>query len=50
MKDIQNKPLVSVITINYDQPEVTCALLESLRKITYTPIEIIVVDNASPTK
>lgn len=41
-------PLVSIITINYDHPEVTCELLESLRKITYPNIEIIVVDNASP--
>jgi len=42
------KPLVSVITINYDHPDVTCALLESLRQITYPNIEVIVVDNASP--
>ena len=42
------KPLVSIITISYDHPEVTCALLESLRHITYPNIEIIVVDNASP--
>jgi len=43
-----NYPLVSIITINYDHPEITCQLLESLRKITYPNIEIIVVDNASP--
>ena len=41
-------PLVSIITVNYDHPDVTCALLESLRHITYPNIEIIVVDNASP--
>ena len=41
-------PLVSIVTINYDHPEVTCALLESLRHITYGNLEIIVVDNASP--
>jgi len=41
-------PLVSIITISYDHPDVTCALLESLRHITYTNIEVIVVDNASP--
>jgi len=41
-------PLVSVITVNYDHPEVTLALLSSLRLITYPNIEIIVVDNASP--
>jgi len=41
-------PLVSIITVNYDHPEVTLALLASLRKVTYPNIEIIVVDNASP--
>lgn len=42
------KPLVTIITVNFDHPEITCALLESLRHISYTNIEIIVVDNASP--
>jgi GT2 family glycosyltransferase len=41
-------PLVSIIAVNYDHPEVTCALLHSLREVTYPNIEIIVVDNASP--
>ncbi len=39
--------LVSIITVNYNQLEVTCDLLESLRKISYPNIEILVVDNAS---
>lgn len=43
------KTLVSIITINYNQAKVTCDLLKSLREITYSLIEIIVVDNASPT-
>jgi GT2 family glycosyltransferase len=41
-------PLVSIITINYDHPEVTAQMLDSLRLITYPSIEIFVVDNASP--
>lgn len=41
-------PLVSIITVNYDHPEVTCALLASLRMVTYPNLEIFVVDNASP--
>lgn len=41
-------PLISIITVNYDHPEVTCALIESLNKITYPNIEIIVIDNCSP--
>jgi GT2 family glycosyltransferase len=43
-----NYPLVSIITINYDHPEVTCELLATLRKVTYSRVEVIVVDNASP--
>lgn len=41
-------PLVSVITVNYNQSAVTCDLLESIRKLSYPNVEIIVVDNASP--
>lgn len=40
-------PLVSIITINYNQEIVTCELLQSLRNINYKNIEVIVVDNAS---
>lgn len=43
-----SKPLVSIITINYNQVAVTCELLGSLRNVTYPNLEIIVVDNASP--
>lgn len=40
-------PRVSIITINYNQVALTCALLESLRRVTYPDVEVIVVDNAS---
>lgn len=41
---------VSVITVNFNQPAVTEALLASISKLnTYTNIEIIVVDNGSKT-
>lgn len=40
-------PLVSIITVNFNQTEVTCALLESLNKISYPNFEVIVVDNHS---
>lgn len=40
-------PLVSIVTVNYNQSQVTCELIDSLEKITYPNIEIIVVDNAS---
>lgn len=44
----QQFPLVSVITVNYNQSTVTCELLASLRQISYPNVEIIVVDNNSP--
>jgi GT2 family glycosyltransferase len=45
-----NRPLVSIISINYNQAQVTCAMLASLRQLTYPNYEVIVVDNASPTE
>jgi GT2 family glycosyltransferase len=41
-------PLVSIITVNYDHPQVTLDLLKTLRMITYPNVEIFVIDNASP--
>lgn len=40
-------PLVSVIILNYNQPEVTLELLVSLKEMYFKNIEIIVVDNGS---
>ena len=40
-------PLVSIITLNYNQTSTTCAFLESTRLLTYPHYEIIVVDNHS---
>jgi GT2 family glycosyltransferase len=42
-----DKPLVSIITINFNQLEHTMALLESLQHLTYPRVEVIVVDNCS---
>jgi len=42
-----NKPLISVITINYNGLVHTMGFLASFQKITYPNVEIIVVDNAS---
>ncbi|MFC5413096.1 glycosyltransferase family 2 protein [Larkinella bovis] len=44
---INSVPLVSLITINYNQAAVTCQLLESTRRLKYPRFEVIVVDNAS---
>lgn len=42
------QPLVSIITVNFDTPEVTADMLRSLSGIEYPNLEVIVVDNASP--
>lgn len=39
--------MVSIITVNYNQSEVTCDFIESLNNITYPNFEVIVVDNNS---
>jgi GT2 family glycosyltransferase len=41
-------PRVSIVTVNYNQAALTCALIESLQKVTYPDVEVIVVDNGSP--
>jgi GT2 family glycosyltransferase len=41
--------MVSIVSVNYDQPIVTCEMLASLRKVTYPNFEIV-VDNAPPNK
>ncbi len=42
-------PLVSVVSVNYNQSAVTLDFLKSLQQISYTNIEIFIVDNASPS-
>lgn len=44
---MEKEPLVSIITIHFNLPQITCALLDSLQKITYPNIEIIIVDNST---
>ena len=41
------EPLVSIITLNYNQTQVTCEFLESTRKLNYSNYEILVCDMAS---
>ena len=41
------KPLISVISVNYNGCALTCAMVESLRRHVTSPLEIIVVDNGS---
>ena len=44
---IQIAPLVTIITVNYKQAEVTNCLLYSLQQISYSNFEVLVVDNGS---
>lgn len=41
-------PKVSVISVNYNQAEMTCEMLESLLAVDWPDLEVIIVDNASP--
>ncbi len=43
----ENEPLVSIITLNYNQAQVTREFLESSRKLNYRNYEILVCDMAS---
>ncbi|BFP40358.1 glycosyltransferase family 2 protein [Flavobacteriaceae bacterium GF1] len=45
---MKTQPLVSIITINYNESQVTLDMLESLQDVDYSNLEVIVVDNASP--
>lgn len=40
-------PKVSIISVNYNQAAVTVELLESIKRLTFKDLEVIVVDNAS---
>lgn len=40
------QPTISIITINYRQPEATVAFLQSLKRQSYQDYEVILVDNA----
>jgi len=44
-----DQPLVSIITLNYNQADVTRAFLESTKKLVYPNFEILVCDMASKT-
>lgn len=40
-------PLVTIITVNFNQTDATCDLLDSIRRQEYRNVEIFVVDNGS---
>lgn len=43
----EHEPFISIITLNYNQADVTCAFLASTEKLQYTNYEILVCDMAS---
>ena len=43
------QPLVSIISINYNDAKVTMDMLASLKNLTYSNYEVIIIDNASPS-
>lgn len=47
MKSNNNIPKVSIIILNYNEPELTVQCLESVLKIEYPNFKIILVDNGS---
>lgn len=47
MGKLEPMPIVSIISVNFNQPEVTGEMIDSLMKISYPEVEIIVVDNGS---
>ncbi|GHT21046.1 glycosyl transferase [Bacteroidia bacterium] len=49
MQQTVRYPLVSVVTVNYNQSGATCDMLESLYASGYPDLEVFVVDNASPS-
>lgn len=44
---MMHQPLVSIISVNFNQAKVTHELLVSLESLTYKNIEVIIVDNGS---
>src|SRR5262249_2875945 len=45
---LRDRPLISIIALNWNNTAITCDFLNSIRnQNTYTNIEVIVVDNAS---
>lgn len=44
---LQAGPLVYIVIINWNQPEMTKECLESLAKTNYSPYKVLVVDNGS---
>lgn len=44
---MQTQPLVSVVTVNYKQTDVTIRMLEALRKSSWQNLQVVLVDNAA---
>lgn len=40
-------PLITIISINFNEPELTYLFLDSVSKLTYKPIEVLIIENNS---
>lgn len=47
---MSESPAVHVIVLHWGDPGVTAACLESLRSVTYRPLQAIVIDNGTPDR
>lgn len=45
--NVNNQPLVSIITVNFRDAAVTCDLLDSIRSNSYKKLEVVLIDNGS---
>lgn len=43
----EGEPLISIISINYNEPELTYLFLDSVSKLDYPNLEVIIIENAS---
>lgn len=46
-QSISPRPLISIVTLNYNQTDITCAFLESTKALIYDNYEILVCDMGS---
>ena len=40
-------PLVSIVSVNWNKPEITMDMVKSFQYVTYSNYELIIVDNGS---
>ncbi len=41
------RPLISIISINYNEPDLTYTFLDSVKALAYHPVEVLIIENNS---